>query len=235
LAPRQRLLMANRRRRHRGTTSAAGRLPHPGGRIMPASAGENRRPLVIPDSWFSSIWYQGKPDLLAILLLAHVMRRTGRRHHFPLPVDLEHVGRGFHRHALMAALRRLERLGLLQIRLNAGAVYVLAERGRIHGVAGLGKRPQLHPKSPGRVFRRLPDGAQWINRFLFATSWSESTYIIAQSRPTKSWGCSCPAWKFRRACRHLLTLGLRDGGRPATIPSDPARSARFWPGSARAL
>ena len=42
-----------------------------------------RRPLAIPNAWFNSIWYEGELDLLALVLLAHVVRecQDGLGHH----------------------------------------------------------------------------------------------------------------------------------------------------------
>ena len=55
---------------------------------------------------------------------------------------------------------------------------------------------------------RLPDNKQWTNRFEVHSETSDRVYIIAQHRDKGHWGCSCPAWRTRRKCKHLKSLGL---------------------------
>ena len=57
----------------------------------------------------------------------------------------------------------------------------------------------------------LEDNAQWTNRFEIRSETSDRIYIIAQSKRTGAWGCSCPAWRTRRRCKHLNALMIGDG------------------------
>lgn len=54
----------------------------------------------------------------------------------------------------------------------------------------------------------LPDNKQWMNRFEIKSETSDRLYIIAQHKDKGHWGCSCPAWRTRRKCKHLKALGL---------------------------
>lgn len=56
----------------------------------------------------------------------------------------------------------------------------------------------------------LPDNDQWGNRFEIESESSDRIYIVAQNKSTGVWGCSCPAWRTRRYCKHLRTLNLLD-------------------------
>jgi hypothetical protein len=51
---------------------------------------------------------------------------------------------------------------------------------------------------------KLPDNAQWTNRFEIHSQTSDRVYIVAQNKSTGKWGCSCPAYRTRRYCKHLL-------------------------------
>jgi len=63
----------------------------------------------------------------------------------------------------------------------------------------------------------LPDKDQWQNRFEIRSETSNRVYIIAQHKTKKHWGCSCPAWRTRRYCKHLRAIGL-----PANeVPHEP--------------
>lgn len=54
----------------------------------------------------------------------------------------------------------------------------------------------------------LPDNDQWTNRFEIHSETSNRIYIIAQHKTKRHFACSCPAWRTRRKCKHLETLGL---------------------------
>jgi len=63
----------------------------------------------------------------------------------------------------------------------------------------------------------LPDNAQWTNRFEIRSESSGRIYIISQNINKRHWGCSCPAWRTRRKCKHLITLGLPTGEQPYEV------------------
>lgn len=69
---------------------------------------------------------------------------------------------------------------------------------------------------------RLPDNAQWTNRFTVNSSSSDRQYVIAQHREHRHWGCDCPGWKRHRTCKHLASVGLPAYERPHEI-SDGGR------------
>lgn len=52
----------------------------------------------------------------------------------------------------------------------------------------------------------LPDTTQWINRFEIESESSNRVYVVAQRSNLAEWGCSCPAWKTRRTCKHLNSI-----------------------------
>ncbi len=54
----------------------------------------------------------------------------------------------------------------------------------------------------------LPDNDQWKNRFEIKSETSNRIYVIAQNKKKNHWGCSCPSWRVRRSCKHLLALNL---------------------------
>lgn len=54
----------------------------------------------------------------------------------------------------------------------------------------------------------LPDNSQWTNRFEINSESSDRVYIVSQNKQKRYWGCSCPAWRVRRYCKHLDALGL---------------------------
>jgi hypothetical protein len=64
---------------------------------------------------------------------------------------------------------------------------------------------------------RLPDNGQWTNRFEVRSASSNRIYVIAQHREHRHWGCSCPAWRTRRTCKHLTSVGLPSHERPHEI------------------
>ena len=57
-------------------------------------------------------------------------------------------------------------------------------------------------------FDRLPDNAQWENRFEIRSESSDRIYIVAQNIHKRFWACSCPGWRTRRKCKHLEALAL---------------------------
>lgn len=54
----------------------------------------------------------------------------------------------------------------------------------------------------------LPDSDQWENRFEIHSETSNRIYVIAQNKKRRHWGCSCPAYRTRRRCKHLEEIGL---------------------------
>jgi len=54
----------------------------------------------------------------------------------------------------------------------------------------------------------LPDNAQWRNRFEIKSESSDRIYTVSQNILKHHWGCSCPAWRTRRSCKHLEAVGL---------------------------
>jgi len=56
--------------------------------------------------------------------------------------------------------------------------------------------------------RKLPDNAQYTNRFQIKSESSERLYTIAQSKSGLWWACSCPGWIRHKTCKHLSSMGL---------------------------
>lgn len=59
--------------------------------------------------------------------------------------------------------------------------------------------------------RALEDNSQYTNRFEIASESSNRLYVVAQSKATGEWSCSCPGWIIKRAgkertCKHLRAL-----------------------------
>lgn len=54
----------------------------------------------------------------------------------------------------------------------------------------------------------LPDNDQWQHRFNIKSESSDRLYTVAQNKSKKHWGCSCPAYRTRRRCKHLAGIGL---------------------------
>jgi len=57
----------------------------------------------------------------------------------------------------------------------------------------------------------LPDNATHKNRFEIASASSNRIYIVAQSKTSNEWQCSCPGWIIKksgkeRSCKHLKSL-----------------------------
>lgn len=61
---------------------------------------------------------------------------------------------------------------------------------------------------------RLPDNDQWRFRFEIRSETSNRIYTIAQHIKGKYWGCSCPAWKRYRKCKHLTAMGIPNHQQP---------------------
>jgi hypothetical protein len=55
---------------------------------------------------------------------------------------------------------------------------------------------------------KLPDNAQWTNRFEVPSSSSDRVYTIAQNKAKRHWGCDCMGWRRHRNCTHLKNLSL---------------------------
>ena len=64
---------------------------------------------------------------------------------------------------------------------------------------------------------RLPDNGQWTNRFEIRSETSDRVYIISQHKTGRHWGCSCPGWRTRRACKHLAAVGLPSLEKPHEV------------------
>lgn len=54
----------------------------------------------------------------------------------------------------------------------------------------------------------LPDNKLWKNRFEIQSESSNRIYVIAQHKENLHFGCSCPAWRIHRKCKHLAALDL---------------------------
>ena len=63
----------------------------------------------------------------------------------------------------------------------------------------------------------LPDNDQWMNRFEIHSETSDRVYVIAQHKRYKHWGCSCPAWRIHRKCKHLTAVGVPNNEKPFEI------------------
>lgn len=54
----------------------------------------------------------------------------------------------------------------------------------------------------------LPSNDQWENRFEVKSESSDRLYVIAQNKKKRHWGCSCPAYRRYRRCKHLQAIGV---------------------------
>ncbi len=63
----------------------------------------------------------------------------------------------------------------------------------------------------------LPDKNQWTNRFEIHSETSDRVYVIAQHKDLKHWGCSCPAWRVHRKCKHLSSVGVPNYEQPFLV------------------
>jgi hypothetical protein len=71
---------------------------------------------------------------------------------------------------------------------------------------------------------------QWINRTEIRSKTSNRLYVVSQHVTRRYWGCSCPAWRTRRRCKHLERLGLPGGEVPFEIEKDHAMKKGFLDG-----
>lgn len=81
-------------------------------------------------------------------------------------------------------------------------------------------------QSGGSLLPADPKGV-WTNRFEIKSGSSSRLYTIAQKVADGTWGCSCPAWRTRRTCKHLNALapGLARLGAPTSAP----KPSQTWP------
>lgn len=63
----------------------------------------------------------------------------------------------------------------------------------------------------------LPDTDQWQFRFNVRSETSNRLYTIAQNKKKRHWGCSCPAWKRYRHCKHLDAIGIPGYEKPYEV------------------
>ena len=63
----------------------------------------------------------------------------------------------------------------------------------------------------------LPPNKQWENRFEIRSETSGRVYIVSQNIEKRHWGCSCPAWRIHRRCKHLQALRLPGGCQPHEV------------------
>lgn len=66
---------------------------------------------------------------------------------------------------------------------------------------------------------KLPDNAQYTNRFEVRSETSNAIYIIAQHKTSRWWACSCFGWIRHKKCKHLRTLALPGNHVPMEIAS----------------
>lgn len=64
---------------------------------------------------------------------------------------------------------------------------------------------------------KLPSNSQWENRFEIKSESSDRIYVIAQNIKKRHFGCSCPAWRIHRKCKHLTALGLPSYEQPYEV------------------
>ncbi len=71
------------------------------------------------------------------------------------------------------------------------------------------KKNELVKLIPGVV--ALPDNNSHQNRLEIASQSSDRVYVVAQSKNTGEWQCSCPGWVIKRpgkerSCKHLKSM-----------------------------
>jgi hypothetical protein len=71
---------------------------------------------------------------------------------------------------------------------------------------------------------------QWINRIEIKSETSNRVYVVSQHATKRHWGCSCPAWRTRRRCKHLQSLGLPGGEEPFEVRKNHAKMKGFLQG-----
>jgi len=74
---------------------------------------------------------------------------------------------------------------------------------------------------------KLPDNAQWTNRFKIHSETSSNVYTVAQNKSGRWWGCSCKGWIFHKKCKHLNALGLPGNHIPMEVTGATAPSVSF--------
>src|SRR5437588_13120699 len=67
----------------------------------------------------------------------------------------------------------------------------------------------------------------WINRVEIRSETSDRLYVVSQHAARRYWGCSCPAWRTRRRCKHLERLGLPGGEQPFEVEEDHGMKKGF--------
>ncbi|MCI0393189.1 MAG: SWIM zinc finger family protein [Acidobacteria bacterium] len=70
---------------------------------------------------------------------------------------------------------------------------------------------------------RLRDNDQWQHRFEIRSESSDRIYVVAQHKARKYWGCSCPSWKSRKRCKHLIAIDLPTNMRPHEVQLEEAK------------
>ena len=51
---------------------------------------------------------------------------------------------------------------------------------------------------------------KWISRWFVKSHSSDREYTVALAEDGETWGCSCPAWRFRRMeCKHIKEVQLQ--------------------------
>lgn len=71
---------------------------------------------------------------------------------------------------------------------------------------------------------------QWMNRSEIRSETSNRIYVVSQHASKRFWGCSCPAWRTRRRCKHLEQLGLPGGEEPFEVAKNHAPKNGFLDG-----
>src|SRR5947208_3739944 len=70
----------------------------------------------------------------------------------------------------------------------------------------------------------------WINRIEVRSETSDRVYVVSQHAVKRHWGCSCPAWRTRRTCKHLYQLGLPPAEEPFEVARDHGKKKGFLDG-----
>jgi hypothetical protein len=61
---------------------------------------------------------------------------------------------------------------------------------------------------------KLPDNAQWTNRFYVRSASTSNLYTVAQNKSGRWWACSCRGWIAHKRCKHLRAMALPEGYKP---------------------
>jgi len=67
---------------------------------------------------------------------------------------------------------------------------------------------------PNIPIARPEDDKVWENKFYVKSESSDRLYVVSQNIKKRHWGCSCPAYRTRRQCKHLRAIGLPENERP---------------------